>query len=65
MAKMKALVFKKVGCIELEEIPIPEVREHDDVIVKVAACGISGLLAGVVPAHQIRRMDVLSVLHAE
>ena len=42
MAKMKALVFKRVGCIELEEIPIPEVREHDDVIVKVAACGICG-----------------------
>lgn len=35
------------------------------ILIPLAACGISGLLAGVVPALQIRRMDVLSVLHAE
>ena len=35
------------------------------ILIPLIACGISGLLAGVVPALQIRRMDVLSVLHAE
>ncbi len=39
---MKALVFKEIGKIELEDIPIPEVNNPDDVLIKVTACGICG-----------------------
>ncbi len=39
---MKALVFKKVGRIDLEDIAKPEVTENNQVLVKVAACGICG-----------------------
>lgn len=35
------------------------------VLVPLAAAGLSGILAGVFPALQVRRMDVLSILHAE
>lgn len=35
------------------------------VLVPLVACGASGLLAGLVPALQIRRIDVLSILHTE
>lgn len=42
MEMMNALVFKKVGQIDLERIPIPKVTEPDQVLVKVAACGICG-----------------------
>jgi (R,R)-butanediol dehydrogenase/meso-butanediol dehydrogenase/diacetyl reductase len=42
MEKMKALVFKDVGKIFLEEIPIPKVKEPDDVLLKVKAVGICG-----------------------
>jgi len=39
---MKALVFKRVGEIELMDIPGPHINEPTDVIIKVAACGICG-----------------------
>jgi len=42
MDKMKALVFKDVGKIELDEIPIPHATQPDDVLLKVAAVGICG-----------------------
>ncbi len=42
MDKMKALVFKDVGKIELTEIPIPKVTQPDDVLVKVSSVGICG-----------------------
>lgn len=42
METMNALVFKTVGRIELERIPIPAVKEPTDVVLKVAACGICG-----------------------
>jgi threonine dehydrogenase-like Zn-dependent dehydrogenase len=42
MKKMKALVFKKIGKIELEELPVPKVKEPTDVVIKIAACGICG-----------------------
>jgi hypothetical protein len=35
------------------------------VLIPLAACGASSLLAGIFPALQIRRLDVLSVLRAE
>jgi (R,R)-butanediol dehydrogenase / meso-butanediol dehydrogenase / diacetyl reductase len=42
METMQALVFKKIGKIDLEEIPVPQIQEPTDVIIKVAACGICG-----------------------
>ena len=42
MDKMKALVFRDVGKIELTEIPIPKVKEPDDVVLKVHTVGICG-----------------------
>ena len=42
MDKMKALVFRNIGKIELTEIPIPKVTQPDDVLLKVSAVGICG-----------------------
>jgi threonine dehydrogenase-like Zn-dependent dehydrogenase len=42
MDKMKALVFRDVGRIEMTEIPIPKVKDPDDVLLKVNAVGICG-----------------------
>lgn len=42
MEKMDALVFKDLGKIVHERIPIPQVTEPNHVLVKVAACGICG-----------------------
>ncbi len=42
MDKMKALVFKEVGRLVLEEIPIPKIQNPDDVLLKVKAVGICG-----------------------
>lgn len=42
MGTMKALVFKNVGQIQLEELPIPGIRHSNDVLIKILACGICG-----------------------
>jgi threonine dehydrogenase-like Zn-dependent dehydrogenase len=42
METMKALVFKDVWKIEFNEIPIPQVTQPDDVLLKVSAVGICG-----------------------
>ncbi len=42
MNTMKALVFKDVGKLVLEDIPIPKVKAPDDVLLKVNAVGICG-----------------------
>jgi len=42
MDKMKALVFKEVGQLVQEEIPVPQVTQPDDVLLKVKAVGICG-----------------------
>jgi len=39
---MKALVIRKVGKIELMELPIPKVTQPNDVLVKVSMVGICG-----------------------
>ena len=39
---MKALVFKDVGNLVFEEIPIPRIKEPDDVLLKVKNVGICG-----------------------
>ena len=42
MDKMKALVMKDVGRVEMEYLPIPHVTEPDDVVLKIRAVGICG-----------------------
>ncbi len=42
MKTMKALVFRDVGKIEMQEIPIPQVTQPDDILLKVSAVGICG-----------------------
>jgi threonine dehydrogenase-like Zn-dependent dehydrogenase len=42
METMKALVFKDVGKLVFEEIPIPRVKDPDDVLLKVKKVGICG-----------------------
>ncbi len=42
MRSMKALVFRDVGKIELTELPIPQVTQPDDVLIKVSSVGICG-----------------------
>jgi len=42
MDKMKALVFKDVGKLVLEERAIPHVKDPDDVVLKIASVGICG-----------------------
>ena len=42
MDKMKALVFRGGGKLELTEIPIPRVQNPDDVLLRVKAVGICG-----------------------
>jgi threonine dehydrogenase-like Zn-dependent dehydrogenase len=42
MEKMKALVFKDVGKVVLEDRPVPHVKNPDDVLIKVSKVGICG-----------------------
>ena len=42
MEKMKALVFKEIGKLVLEERCVPHVKEPDDVVIKVRRVGICG-----------------------
>ncbi len=42
MEKMKALVLKDVGKLVMEELPVPHVKEPDDVVLKVNSVGICG-----------------------
>jgi L-iditol 2-dehydrogenase len=38
---MRAGVYREKGVVRVEEVPVPEVRDHE-VLIKVAACGICG-----------------------
>ena len=42
MSKMKALVFRDAGKLELTQIPVPQVKNPDDVLLRVKAVGICG-----------------------
>jgi (R,R)-butanediol dehydrogenase / meso-butanediol dehydrogenase / diacetyl reductase len=42
MDTMNALVFKEPGKIDLERIPVPKITEKNQVLLKVANCGICG-----------------------
>ena len=42
MKTMKTLAYKSIGKIVLEERPIPRITSHQQVLLKVIACGICG-----------------------
>ena len=58
--KMKAWVMKDVGKLELEQIPIPHVKEPDDVVLKVKFVGICGTDVKIIEGkHHFRPNTVL------
>jgi len=42
MGTMKALVFENVGKIAFAQIPVPKISQPNQILIKVAACGICG-----------------------
>ncbi|MGE5250530.1 MAG: zinc-dependent alcohol dehydrogenase [Bacteroidota bacterium] len=60
MEKMKALVFKDVGKLVLEERAIPHVTEPDDVLLKIRRVGICGSDVKIVEGkHHFKQNTVL------
>ena len=60
MEKMKALVFKDVGKLVLEDKPVPHVKEPDDVVIKVSRVGICGTDVKIMEGkHHFRPNTVL------
>lgn len=60
MDKMKALVMKDVGRVEMEMLPIPHVLDPDDVVMRVKAVGICGSDVKIVEGkHHYRPNTVL------
>jgi threonine dehydrogenase-like Zn-dependent dehydrogenase len=60
MEKMKALVFRDIGHIELDEIPIPRVTQPDDVLLKVSAVGVCGTDIKILEGkHHFKKNTVL------
>ena len=54
-------VFKGEGRLVFEERPVPQVRQPDDVLLRVEACGICGTdlnILAVPPAHQAK-LDIV------
>ncbi len=56
---MKALVFRDIGRIELDEIPIPKVAQPDDVLLKVSACGVCGTDLKILEGKHAYRQNVV------
>ena len=42
MQKMRAWVFKDVGKLVMEDVPVPHVKDPDEVVIKISAVGICG-----------------------
>jgi len=60
MDKMNALVFKEVGKLVLEHKPIPQVKEPDEVLLKVKTVGICGTDVKILEGkHHFRPNTVL------
>ncbi len=60
MEKMKALVFKDVGKLVLEDRAVPHVKDPDDVLIKVKTVGICGSDVKIVEGkHHFKRDTVL------
>lgn len=60
MEKMKALVFKEIGKLVLEDRPVPHVKEPDDVVIKISRVGICGTDVKIMEGkHHFRPNTVL------
>ena len=59
MNTMKALIFRDVGKIERDEIPIPQVTQPDDVLIKIAACGVCGTDIKILEGKHSYRQNVV------
>ncbi len=60
MDTMKALVMKDVGKVEMEQLPIPHVKDPDDVLIRIKAVGICGSDIKIVEGkHHYRPNTVL------
>jgi threonine dehydrogenase-like Zn-dependent dehydrogenase len=58
--KMKAWVMKDIGKLELEQIPVPHVKDPDDVVLKVKNVGICGTDVKIIEGkHHFRPNTVL------
>jgi len=57
---MKSLVFKDIGKLEYQEIPVPQIARPDQVIIKVKMCGICGSDVKIMQGkHAFKRNTVL------
>jgi threonine dehydrogenase-like Zn-dependent dehydrogenase len=59
MNAMKALVFRDIGRIELDEIPVPVVSQPDDVLIKVAMCGVCGTDRKILEGKHVYKKDTV------
>lgn len=58
--KMKAWVMKDVGKLELEQVPVPHVKDPDDVLLKIENVGICGSDVKIVEGkHHFRPNTIL------
>ncbi len=58
MQTMKAIVIRDIGKIELCELPIPQVTQPDDVLIKVSAVGICGSDIKILEGKHHYRKDI-------
>ena len=59
MEKMKALVLKDVGKLVFEDRPIPQVKDPDDVVLKIKAVGICGTDLKIVEGKHHYKLDTV------
>jgi (R,R)-butanediol dehydrogenase/meso-butanediol dehydrogenase/diacetyl reductase len=58
METMKALMVRDIGKIELTELPIPQVSQPDDVLLKVSTVGICGSDLKILEGKHHYRKDI-------
>ncbi len=59
MSMMKALIFRDIGKIEIGELPVPKVSQPDDVLIKVAACGVCGSDIKILEGKHVYRQNTV------
>ena len=60
MSTMKALVYQELGKIRFEHIPVPVIKGPNQVLLKIAACGICGTDVKILQGkHAVKENTVL------
>lgn len=62
---MKAAVFKGGGRLEIENVPVPSIKETDDVLFKIEASGICGTELHITSIPQKHEAGVGTILGHE